>query len=128
MARNEKDILRYWIPVLSWMLLIITISSLPGEYIPNVHIIDLDKVAHFFEFFILGILLLRALLNSNLNIGLAKIVILSIVIASGYAAIDEWHQQFIPDRIPNVFDFFADFTGLNIGIFLYKSREKNCQR
>lgn len=124
MARKEKDILRYWVPVLFWMLLIITVSSLPGEYIPKVHIIEVDKIVHFFEFFILGILLLRALLNSNLNINLVRIVILSIVIASGYAAIDEWHQQFIPNRMPDFFDFLADFIGLNTGVFLYKKRRK----
>lgn len=36
-----------------------------------------------------------------------------------YGALDEWHQSFIPNRSPDVGDFFADVTGIGIGYLLF---------
>jgi len=35
-----------------------------------------------------------------------------------YAAIDEWHQRFVPDRIPDVTDWAADVAGLTASLLL----------
>jgi len=104
------------------MILISTLSSIPGQDLPDVKVPYLDKLIHLTEYLALGFLLIRAFLNSNLNISLAKAVILSIIITSFYAVIDEWHQRFISGRSPDYFDFLADFIGASIGIFLYKKR------
>jgi VanZ family protein len=32
-----------------------------------------------------------------------------------FGALDEWHQQFIPGRSMDLFDWLADFSGATIG-------------
>ena len=110
---------RLWTPVFAWALVILCLSSIPGKNIPRVNIPQIDKLVHFSEYLILGLLTARALLGTVANISLAKTVILSIIIISLYAAFDEWHQNFIPDRTCDIFDFSADFIGLSTGAILY---------
>jgi len=107
------------------MALIFYLSSIPGKDIPRISIPHIDKAVHFAEFLVLGFLLMKALLALGRgNINLAKAVILSIIIASTYAFIGEWHQGFISGRMPDIFDFIADFIGVSTGIFIYLRRGK----
>ena len=110
---------RLWTPVFAWALVILCLSSIPGRNIPRVNIPHVDKLVHFSEYFILGLLTARAFLGTAANISLAKTIILSIIVISLYAAFDEWHQNFIPDRTCDIFDFSADFIGLSIGVIAY---------
>ena len=110
---------RLWTPVFAWALVILCLSSIPGKNIPRVNIPQIDKLVHFSEYFILGLLTARAFLGTAANISLAKTIILSIIVISLYAAFDEWHQNFIPDRTCDIFDFSADFIGLSIGVIAY---------
>ncbi len=123
MNKDERKILKFWGPVFLWMALIFILSSISLPYLPKVKIFGIDKLAHILEYLILGVLLVRAFLNSDLKLKVWALIILSITIASLYAASDEWHQEFTPGRTADVFDFLADFIGLNIGVFLYKKRE-----
>lgn len=129
MLKTIKAAFLYWLPAFLWMAVIFTLSSIPGQDIPKVDVPNIDKVVHFVEYLILGFLLIRALLKSGLNINLAKITILAIIIATLYAASDEWHQRFISGRTCDAIDFFWDFIGLNIGILLYNLNERghNCR-
>ena len=120
MVDSKKLVLKYWLPVILWMGAIFSLSSIPGEFIPQVGIPNIDKLVHFGEYFILGILLVRAFLNSRFNMNLTAIIIVSIAAASLYAATDEWHQNFIPNRIPDIFDFLSDFIGVNMGVLIYR--------
>lgn len=122
MTRIVKGILIFWAPVLVWMAVIFTFSSIPAKNIPKISIPNIDKLGHFVEFSILGFLLIRALSNSGFNINFTKTLILAIIIASLYACSDEWHQHFVRDRTPDTFDLITDFIGANAGIFLYKKR------
>jgi len=114
--------LKSWAAVFLWMAVIFIVSSIPGEHFYKIEEHHLDKVVHLFEFLVLGFLLIKALLASNLNINLTKIVILSIIIAALYGAMDEWHQHFVPNRTPDIFDFTFDFIGAAIGTLIYKRR------
>lgn len=128
MNKNIRFIIIFWAPVLFWMGVIFLGSCIPGKQIPEIGIQYADKLAHIVEYLILGFLIIRAVLNSNPSLGLTKIVILSIIIALLYGASDEWHQRFVTGRIPDFFDFLADFIGINIGIFLYKKRGEGCRQ
>ena len=112
----------FWTPVALWMAAIFAFSSIPGENIPKIPIPNINNLAHFVEFYILGFLLIRAFLNSGLNINFTKMLILAIIIASLYACSDEWHQHFVRNRTPDIFDLITDFIGANVGVFLYKKR------
>ncbi|MFA6142545.1 MAG: VanZ family protein [Candidatus Omnitrophota bacterium] len=109
--------LGYWIPLIGWMLTIFILSSIPGRNIPHVSVLGFDKVAHIFIYGILGLFLIRAFFSAT-DIGLVKSVLLSIIIGALFGMSDEWHQSFVPGRNMDLFDFFADFIGLSVGVFL----------
>lgn len=121
MRKKTEIILKCWTPVFVWMLAIFVLSSVPGAYISKARIFHFDKLAHFLEFFILGLLLIRASLSSY-KVNPPTTIVLCIFIATIYAATDEWHQNFVYGRTAEFFDFFADFLGLNTGILLYKKK------
>lgn len=130
MVNKARIALFYWLPVFLWMAFIFNLSSIPGQEIPKVNIPNIDKIAHFLEYLILGLLLIRAFLTSGLNIGLAKLAVLAIIIAILYGASDEWHQRFVQNRLCDIFDFMWDSIGACAGILLYylNKRERNCHR
>jgi len=97
-------------------------SSVSGDNIPDLGVIGADKFAHFSEYLVLGILLIRAILSQGPKISLSWVVILSIIISVLYAAIDEWHQVFVPGRLASIFDFAADSVGVVVGTLLYLRR------
>ncbi|MFA5142536.1 MAG: VanZ family protein [Candidatus Omnitrophota bacterium] len=110
---------KLWAPAILWAAVISGLSSMPGRDIPQIDIPHIDKLVHFAEFLILGFLTLRAVKSPGSNISLAKAVILSIIIISLYAALDEWHQHFIPGRTTDIVDFIMDITGAIAGMMLH---------
>lgn len=87
-------------------------------FMENVHHF-IRKNAHFFIYFILGILVLRALRLSKIQ-G-KKGIVLALAICIVYAISDELHQLFVPGRGAQVKDVFIDSTGALVGIILYGS-------
>jgi VanZ family protein len=85
------------------------------------------KSAHFFAYFILGLLVMNALRRSGCN---GKTLIgMAILISVSFAASDEFHQLFVPGRGGQVKDVLIDSAGVSIGVFLYvlfsKIRNRN---
>ena len=120
-----------WILVIGWMVLIFLFSSQPGEvssgnnkfviYLFNLLGLDLNSIfgtlsdfivrksAHFTEYFILYILLYRAIrAEKNESI---KVFIYPILIVFLYACSDEFHQAFVPGRGPAFRDVMVDTCG-----------------
>ncbi|MGY3715190.1 VanZ family protein [Sutcliffiella cohnii] len=131
-----------WLLVVAWMVLIFTFSAQPAEQssslsggivepiietietvVPAVTI-DKDffhtfirKNAHFFAYFILGMLSLHAFRRSGVN-GI-KAVISAFLLSVVYAISDEVHQLFVPGRSGEVRDVIIDSAGALIGIVIY---------
>lgn len=97
-------------------------SSVPAANIPDLGVVGADKFAHFSEFLVFGILLSRAMLGQGPKISLSWAIVLSIIIAIFYAAIDEWHQVLIPGRHADIFDFLTDAAGIVVGSLLLLRR------
>ncbi len=72
-----------------------------------------DKVVHAATFGLLAALAARGLLA----VGLAgrRALLLAVVAASLYGAVDEWHQSFVPGRDPDPLDWAADTGGAILG-------------
>lgn len=68
------------------------------------------KTAHFTEYFIFSLLILRAIRAGRQDTRLTW-ALLAIIIVAGYAALDEFHQSFVPGRTPLVTDVLLDTTG-----------------
>ncbi len=85
--------------------------------IKNIEILTtiVRKMAHFTEYFILGILVINSLDISN------KRYLYSFIIGFIYAISDEVHQLFIAGRSGKIFDVLIDSLGIIMSIFIYKA-------
>ena len=118
---QNNNFLKYYLPFIAYALLVILVSSIPRLPEPDLGISFLDKIAHFLEYFIFSLLGLRAIdklsLRYNTTIRYTLFGLFSIV----FAALDEWHQIFIPGRQTDFFDFVFDSFGLIMGIIFFGS-------
>ena len=79
------------------------------------------KIAHFSEYFILGLLLINLFKNNK------KKYLYTEVIGIIYAISDEIHQLFVPGRSGKIMDIIIDNTGIIIAIIViitYKNLTK----
>ena len=130
--------LRYWVPVLLWMALIFSASGdtksshkssrLIGPFVkffvPDISeerleqiVFGVRKAAHLTEYAVLSWLLARAFLRPGTPWGRwdRKAALLAWLIASLYAASDELHQSFVPNRTARWADVGLDSFGAAVG-------------
>ena len=107
---------RQWGPPVLWAAFILLLTSIPGSDIPHVSFMsfrDSDKLVHGTMYAIFAFLAVRSLIRAGRPLRQAVLVVmLGIAI---FAALDEWHQQFIPGRSMDVLDWLADISGATIG-------------
>ena len=103
-AFTSENTSRIIIPVLHWLF-----PHVPLETLLLIHHY-VRKCAHFTEYFILSLLLLRGIRGQNRGIKLAW-ALLAIAIVACYASLDEFHQSFVPGRTPAVTDVIIDTSG-----------------
>ena len=115
---------RYWLPVLAYVSLIFVLSAQPGLH-PPLQFQNSDKLAHLFEYGLLGWLLVRALRATLPARSWMFTSMLAIGVGLGIAAGDEIFQSFVPNRDSTVFDWLADGTGLTLSqlAFLAMARD-----
>lgn len=111
-----------WLPVVAWMALIFFVSSMPRlpMVAPPFWQELLSKGAHFSEYAVLAGLLWRALPPT---LSVSWPYWLSWVIAALYAASDEFHQSFVPNRDASLEDVAFDVAGALaalVAIFLWR--------
>lgn len=141
--KNKAYILISWTIVILWLVLIFYLSSQVVEksnglskgitevivktlekIIPNANI-DINrfnhllrKNAHFFAYFILGVLVMNIVNRKGINGFKAFAIALGICIL--YAISDEVHQLFVPGRGAQVKDVLIDSAGAATGIGICK--------
>lgn len=92
------------------------------------------KAAHVTEYAVLGILAVRALRDSMRSMPSRTLWGAAWLLATVYAATDEFHQVFVPGRTPKVTDVMLDSAGAIIGIGLMRiatqrqRSETHCQQ
>lgn len=103
------------LPAALYLLIIFSVSGVPGKKI------DLrvsDKLAHFTEYFLLGLTLMFAAAGmSRRRVSLAHFAGCWFF-AVAYAATDEIHQRFVPNRDSSVLDWTADAFGATVALYL----------
>ena len=110
--------LRYWLPALAYVTLIITLSAQP-HLKPPLDFRFADKLAHLVEYGVLGALLVRAL-RGTLRLRLAfAAALLAIAIGALIGAGDEYFQGFVPGRESSVLDWMADVAGITLAQMVY---------
>ncbi len=147
-----KVLVRYWLPLLAWMALIYTASGdaqstartsrflepflrwirpdITPEAVESVRW-GVRKLAHMTEYAVLAGLWWRALRQgrsqerSGWSWPTAGIALL---LCALYAATDEWHQTFVPNRTGSPVDVAIDTFGAAVGLALIQAWTKVRQR
>lgn len=136
MSKNKISLLL----VILWMIFIFVMSSFDANSSSNqsnfivdiitsiINIKDIEllsliirKLAHFIEYFILGILVINFITRYD------KKIIIAILLCIIYATSDEIHQIFVPGRSCQITDIMIDSLGSIMGIYLYKLITKKCK-
>ena len=100
-------------PILSSLL-----PDVSADQIETVHLI-IRKLGHWGEYFILAILIIRALHADLPAQSRLRRAAGAIAIATLYAASDEWHQSFVPSRSASIIDVLIDCFGAMCGAFWF---------
>ena len=77
---------------------------------------SIRKLAHFSEYFLFGLFL--CIFFRTFDKKLWMTLLFTLGIAVPYAALDEWHQAFVPGRGPAVWDVMIDSSGALGGALL----------
>ena len=101
---------RRWLPALVWGAVILTVSSFPRMDLAPRLFPGCDKILHFIEYSILG-------LGLRYWSGSGK----PLFVAGGlaFAALDEFHQKYVPGRHASLMDWVADLSGVVVGFLIY---------
>jgi len=103
-AFTSENTSRIIIPILRWIFPHAASATLFAIH----HYIR--KSAHFTEYFILSLLVLRGIRAGRPGTRFAWALLVIAIIAC-YASLDELHQRFVPGRTPAVRDVLIDTTG-----------------
>ena len=104
-----------WLPPFLWAAFILILTSIPGSHLPALPSRDFDKVVHLAIYAVLGWLATRAWSSGSRAVAATLAIV---VLISCFGAMDEWHQQFIPQRSMDILDWTADTAGATIGVLL----------
>jgi VanZ family protein len=114
----------YWLPVLMYLTLIVTLSAQPSLKPPPQFDLT-DKLYHVLEYFGLGVLLARAFRAGRRAAPPTQTVTMVLALGVMVGAADEIFQSFVPGRMSDIFDLLADATGVLLAqlVFLLVVRE-----
>jgi len=126
------EIVRYWAPVLLWVLVISTLSGDPFSAQNTHRFIDpilrflfpelmpegfraahffIRKAAHFVEFFVLGWLTFIACRRGRATLWKSNWALQAMALVIVCALLDEFRQSFVPTRGPSLADSAIDALG-----------------
>jgi VanZ family protein len=98
-----------WAAVVAWMGLIFFLSA--QSRLPNVMPYEWppiqDVIGHFTVYALLAVLVWWALWGT----GIRRPFLWALVVTVLYSFTDEFHQSFVPNRHPDVFDLATDLVG-----------------
>ena len=115
-----------WTPAIAWALAIWILSGRP--VVPTVPIPYIDKIFHTGEFGVLAVLVSWAALPHLTRYRPFMKWLLIVLVCFFYGIVDEAHQAFVPGRMCDVADAFADLMGAAIAtlIFVRLKRTVRC--
>lgn len=111
---------RLWFPPLLYLVAIFGVSSIPKIKPPSaIKFGLLDKMAHFFEYAVLGFLLIRAFRGHRGAAGLLS-VLFTLLVCYAVGGLDEIYQGTVPGREMSLADWAADILGATVGVLTYR--------
>lgn len=114
-----SKVFKYHFPVIAYLIIIFIVSSIPGDDLPELTFTFSDKILHGFVYIVAFLLFYYSFIHLKSDSIFYKYALLfSLIFTIVYAAFDEIHQSFVPNRDADFFDFLADFVGAILG-FLF---------
>jgi VanZ family protein len=98
---------RFILPVLHWLF-----PHASAETLGLMHAV-IRKSAHLIEYFIFSIFLIHGLRGKE-RAWTLRWAIWAVIIAAGYAALDEFHQSFVASRTASPWDALLDTVGASL--------------
>ena len=143
---TRRRLILIWIPPLLWTAVILSFSSdlfsarhsgewlgqiiirlvghpLPPHEFNTLHFL-IRKAAHLTEYFILGLLLFRALRGDDAG-WRPRWALTAVALAVSVAAIDECHQLFVPSRMASPWDVLLDSLGATIAQLMWRYNSRS---
>ena len=116
-------------PAILFAIAIFVLSSrpVPPEAEPYLIFPQADKVVHFVEYAIFGLLLYVAYDRGGFERLRQSPALLSVVTGIGYAISDEIHQSFVPGRDSSVEDLLVDCIGILFAVVAIAIRAKRLE-
>jgi hypothetical protein len=105
------------IPLVLYTGMIFFLSSRPYLKAPGIDLFLMDKVIHFVEYTILGVLLFAGIGRAVMRSRIFGFLFL-LAVGSSIGALDEMFQSYIPGRNMSIYDFLADTMGVAAGVSL----------
>jgi VanZ family protein len=106
-AFSSEHTSRFILPILHWLF-----PHASAETLSMMHTF-VRKMAHLTEYFIFSIFLMHLLRGKDRGWKL-RWAIWTVVIAAGYASLDEFHQVFVPSRHASPWDALLDTAGAGV--------------
>ncbi len=117
----SRSFLWYQLPAFLWAALIFTVSSIPGDNLPNFEFKFMDKLEHAVAYGILGLLTSRALVNQGRFPNWRRNFFwIAVIIGTLYGISDEFHQLTVRGRRFDIYDAVADAVGAFLGASAYR--------
>ena len=134
-----KSFLKYWLPLLVWLVVIFVGSTnlMSAEHTSRfivpfllwlkpmspqtiwVILVFMRKCAHVTEYAILALLLWRALRSlPAVSMKMSMSFGATLLGCTVFAAMDEFHQSFVKSRTPSVHDVLLDVAGALLGLLI----------
>ena len=115
--RGRALFLRYWLPVLAYIGLIFSLSSIHGNRIPSLFPY-MDKLEHLMEYSLFGLLLGRAIRYTFTRGSAFVVTIATVAIGAGVGCLDEIYQGFVPGRQSDPLDWLTDLAAITAAVVL----------
>ncbi len=119
MTKNLKSLF-----IIQWVLFSSLIFYLSSQsYFPIIpqDILNQDKIIHLLLYTAYGLssmFFIFAIIKDKKN--MIKVYFIAILLAVVFAASDEFHQSFVPNRTCDIFDFLTDVIGILFSIYFFK--------
>jgi VanZ family protein len=109
---------RYWLPVIAYVAMIFSLSSIHGSSVPN-FFPGVDKLEHLLEYSLFGLLAGRAI---RFTLGPTKrrlaAALGTMALGAMVGALDELYQRGVPGRRSDVRDWITDVGAVAISVLV----------
>ena len=115
--RGRALFLFYWVPVLAYVALIFSLSSIPGAKVPGPFPF-MDKLAHLLEYSLFGLLVGRAIRFTWAGAGRLVMTLGAVGIGAVTALLDELYQRGVPGRSSDPYDWLVDVLAVTMAVVI----------